>query len=332
LFEAKEQAQVTLNSIGDAVISTDFRGRVTFINGVAERMTGCTQAEAAQRKIDDVFALINMASRAPIPCPTVTAIIENMRVDLDAGCGLIHRDGHEIAVEGSAAPIHDKSGGVRGAVLVARDVTAARDLTLKLARLALHDNLTDLPNRALFTDRLDQALGRARRNGSSVAVLFVDLDRFKPVNDTLGHAVGDQVLQAVARRLRTCVRNSDTVCRYGGDEFLILMADVADEDASICAEKVRLAFESPYEIDAQTLRVTASIGIAACPKDASDAVTLLRYADMAMYAAKCGGRNYYRCFEPAMARPDAATPWRETSGAPKAFAKTRRLTPAGGYS
>jgi diguanylate cyclase (GGDEF)-like protein/PAS domain S-box-containing protein len=311
LFEEKERAQVTLNSIGDAVISTDFRGRVNFLNVVAERMTGHTQAEAAGRTIDEVFRLVDSTNREQIRCPTMTAIIENLRVDLDAGCSLIQKNGEEIAVEGSAAPIHDKGGGVSGAVMVARDVTAARGLSKKLARLALHDTLTDLPNRTLFGDRLDQALARADRNGNSVAVLFVDLDRFKPVNDSLGHAAGDQLLQAVAGRLRTCVRSSDTICRYGGDEFLILLAYVAShEDAAVCADKVKSAFDTPYEINAQKLCLTSSIGIATFPEDALDAVTLLKCADIAMYEAKCNGRNSYRWFrqnaQPADFRPMGA--------------------------
>jgi diguanylate cyclase (GGDEF)-like protein/PAS domain S-box-containing protein len=309
LFEEKERAQVTLNSIGDAVISTDFRGRVSFLNIVAERMTGRTQAEAAGLKIDEVFLLIDSNTREQIRCPTMTAIIENLRVDLDAACSLIQKNGGEIAIEGSAAPIHDKAGGVSGAVMVARDVTIARELSNRLARLALHDNLTDLPNRALFNDRLDQALARADRAGNSVAVLFVDLDRFKPVNDSLGHAVGDQLLQAVAHRLHGCVRSSDTVCRYGGDEFLILLANVAHEqDAILCADKVKAAFDSPYEITGQTLRLTASIGIATFPKDAHDAATLLKCADSAMYEAKCNGRNSYRWFDPSTQSDDLKAP------------------------
>jgi PAS domain S-box-containing protein len=270
LFEEKERAQVTLNSIGDAVISTDFRGRVNFLNVVAERMTGHTQAEAAGRTIDEVFRLVDSTNREQIRCPTMTAIIENLRVDLDAGCSLIQKNGEEI-------------GGVSGAVMVARDVTAARGLSKKLARLALHDTLTDLPNRTLFGDRLDQALARADRNGNSVAVLFVDLDRFKPVNDSLGHAAGDQLLQAVAGRLRTCVRSAD---------------------------KVKSAFDTPYEINAQKLCLTSSIGIATFPEDALDAVTLLKCADIAMYEAKCNGRNSYRWFrqnaQPADFRPMGA--------------------------
>jgi diguanylate cyclase (GGDEF)-like protein/PAS domain S-box-containing protein len=301
LFEEKERSEVTLNSIGDAVISTDFRGRVSFLNIIAETMTGWTQADAAGRMVDEVFFLVDSASRQHVSCPTMKAIIENRRVDVEGACVLIRRDGTEIAVEDSATPIHDKNGGVIGAVMVAHDVTAARDLSERLARLALYDSLTELPNRTLFADRLDQALARARRTGRCAAVLFVDLDRFKPVNDSLGHAVGDQLLRAVAQRLLTCVRGSDTVSRYGGDEFVILIGDIAHrDDTALCAEKVKQAFNTPFAVDGHQLEVTASIGIACSSESTMDAETLLKYADIAMYEAKHTGRNNYQWFRDDM--------------------------------
>jgi diguanylate cyclase (GGDEF)-like protein/PAS domain S-box-containing protein len=301
LFEEKERAQVTLNSIGDAVVSTDFRGRVTFLNIVAEKMTGWTQTEASGRLLDEIFFFVDATTREHIPCPAMRAIIENRTVGLEAASVLIRKDGVEIAVEHSASPIHDKNGGVVGAVMVTHDVTAARDLSAKLARLALHDNLTDLPNRALFADRLDQALARAHRSGNVAALLFVDLDRFKAVNDSLGHAIGDQLLQAVADRLLTCVRGSDTVSRYGGDEFIILLADVAHaQDAALCAEKIISALATPYELNGHTLRIGASIGISIAPEHATDGETLLKYADIAMYQAKRSGANNYKSFKPEM--------------------------------
>jgi diguanylate cyclase (GGDEF)-like protein/PAS domain S-box-containing protein len=301
LFEEKERAQVTLNSIGDAVVSTNFWGRVTYLNIVAERMTGWSQAQASGRAVDDVFRLIDVTSRNPIATPTARAIIENRTVGIAADCMLIRCDGVEVAVETSAAPIHDRLGGVIGAVMVAHDVTVARELARRLARLALHDSLTDVPNRTLLGDRLDQAMMRAHRTGSSVAMLYIDLDRFKHINDSLGHAVGDQLLKSVAYRLQSCVRSSDTVSRQGGDEFLVLLADVVQpHDAALCAEKIITALEAPHRIGGHDLRITASIGIATYPGDASDADTLLRNADFAMYQAKYTGRNNYQFFRPEM--------------------------------
>lgn len=302
LFEEKERAQVTLNSIGDAVISTNFSGRVSYLNIVAEKMTGWIQLDASGGAVDEVFRLVDAATHETIPCPTARAIIENRRISLDAVCVLMRRDGEEIAVEVSAAPIHDRNGGVIGAVMVAHDVTAARELAMKLARLALHDSLTDLPNRALFGDRLGQATANALANGRYAALLYVDLDRFKHINDTLGHATGDKLLQTVARRLLGCVRSTDTVSRQGGDEFVVLLPDIVHiKDAVTCAEKLLGALEAPYRIGEHDLRLSASIGVAIFPDDATEAEALIRCADFAMYQAKYHGRNNYKLFNSASA-------------------------------
>jgi diguanylate cyclase (GGDEF)-like protein/PAS domain S-box-containing protein len=296
LFEEKERARVTLHSIGDAVISTDFRGKVSFLNVIAEKMTGWTQAEAAGRSLDETFFLVDSTTRQHVPCPAMRAIIENQTVRIEHTCVLIQRDGTESAVEVSASPIQDKDKGVIGAVMVAHDVTEARDLTAKLAQQALHDNLTGLPNRSLLNDRLEHALEKAQRVGNIVSLLFIDLDRFKPINDSLGHEIGDQLLQAVATRLRTCVRASDTLSRYGGDEFIIILSDISHpQDAALCAEKVICALNKPFEIGEHRPQIGASVGIANSTKGAIDPAELLRNADSAMYEAKALGRNKF-CF------------------------------------
>lgn len=300
LFEEKERAQVTLNSIGDAVISTNFSGRVSYLNIVAEKMTGWVQLDASGNAVDEIFRLVDTTTHETIPCPTAQAIIENRRISLEAVCVLIRREGEEIAVEVSAAPIHDRNGGVIGAVMVAHDVTAARELSMKLARLALHDSLTDLPNRALFGDRLSQATTNAQINGGYAALLYVDVDRFKHINDSMGHAIGDKLLQTVAKRLLGCVRNTDTVSRQGGDEFVVLLADIVQiSDAVACAEKLLGALNAPYQIGEHELRLSASIGVAIFPDDAREGDALLRCADSAMYQAKYHGRNNYKLFNPA---------------------------------
>jgi diguanylate cyclase (GGDEF)-like protein/PAS domain S-box-containing protein len=297
LFAEKERAQVTLKCIGDAVISTDFRGVVTYLNTVAEIMTGWTQAEASGLALDAVFPLIDAARRHAIPCPTTRAIIENQTVAVESPCVLVRRDGVELAVENSAAPIHDRQGGVIGAVMVAHDVTAARELSGKLARLALHDSLTDLPNRTLFSERMGQAMVRARLAKSSVALLYVDLDGFKQTNDSLGHTMGDLLLKGVAQKLLACVRSSDTVSRLGGDEFVLLLADVhSAADACGCAAKILKALNAGLPVGDDILHVSASIGIAMFPDHAADADTLMRHADAAMYRAKYTGRANYQMF------------------------------------
>ena len=297
LFEEKERAQVTLNSIGDGVLSTDFRSRISFLNNIAERMTGLTQAEAAGQLLVRALLIVDTKTHDPARLPAIMAIIENRTVRTYAQCVLIHRDGTESAVEVSASPIHDKQGGVIGAVVVLHDVTEARDLTAKLARLALHDSLTGLPNRTLLADRLENALQRAQRSGNSVSLLFVDLDRFKSVNDSRGHGVGDRLLTAVADRLRSCVRSTDTVSRHGGDEFIILLPDIADGDDSVlCADKILTALDAPFDIGEQCLKIGASIGIATSDQGLIDAATLMQNADHAMYQAKLAGRRTFRLF------------------------------------
>ena len=301
LFEEQERAQVTLNSIGDAVISTDVGGRVTYLNAAAQSITGWSLEEAVGRPLEDVFRIADATTRETAQNPMTLAILENKTVGLTSNCVLIRRDGTEAAIEDSAAPIHDRRGHVTGAVMVFRDVSMARALSLKMAHLAQHDSLTDLPNRILLNDRLTQALALAHRKEQRLALLFLDLDRFKSINDSLGHAIGDRLLQSVAERLLTCVRSSDTVSRQGGDEFVILLPEVTQPaDAAVTAEKILLALSTPHRIDRQDLHLAASIGIVTYPNDGTEAKTLLKHADLAMYRAKDSGRNTYRFFEPDM--------------------------------
>jgi diguanylate cyclase (GGDEF)-like protein/PAS domain S-box-containing protein len=301
LFEEKERAQVTLNSIGDAVISIDVGGRVVYLNAVAETMTGWSVHEAAGRPLEEVFRIADAATRESAQNPMRLAILENKTVALASNCVLIRRDGTEAAIEDSAAPIHDRRGQVTGAVMVFRDVSMTRALSLKMAHMAQHDSLTDLPNRTLLNDRLTQALALAHRHQKMLALLFLDLDRFKGINDSLGHAIGDRLLQSVAERLLACVRSSDTVSRQGGDEFVILLAEVNQPaDAAFTAEKILLALSMPHHIDQQELHLAASIGVVTYPNDGLEAKTLLSHADLAMYRAKDSGRNTYQFFEPDM--------------------------------
>ena len=296
-FMEKERAQVTLNSIGDAVLSTDIAGNVTYLNLVAEGMTGWSREEALGRPLTEVFQIIDGATRELARNPMDQAVTENRTVGLTANCILIRRDGFESAVEDSAAPIHDRGGRVTGAVIVFRDVSAARATTQKLAHLAQHDFLTDLPNRMLLSDRVENAIALARRHGKQRAILFLDLDGFKHVNDSLGHPIGDKLLQSVAQRLVACVRGSDTVSRQGGDEFVVLLSEIEHaEDAALSAAKMLLALAAPHNIDGREFHIAASIGISIYPDHGRDANTLIRCADTAMYHAKTKGRNNYQFF------------------------------------
>jgi diguanylate cyclase (GGDEF)-like protein/PAS domain S-box-containing protein len=301
LFNEKERATVTLNSIGDAVLSTDILGNVSYLNVVAEKMTGWTCAEALGRPLGEVFQIIDGATRKPSPDPMEFAIHEDKTVKLTPNCILIRRDGSESSIEDSAAPIHDRSGLITGAVIVFHDVTESRAMTDELSHLAQHDILTDLPNRLLLKDRISQAILAASRNGTKVAVLFLDLDGFKDINDSLGHSVGDTVLQSVAKCLVNCVRSSDTVSRQGGDEFVVLLSEIKHpSDAGITARKILTAVTASHTFDRHDLHLTASIGLSTYPEDGEDAEILLKNADTAMYQGKKRGHNTYQFFKQDM--------------------------------
>jgi diguanylate cyclase (GGDEF)-like protein/PAS domain S-box-containing protein len=294
----QQRADITLNSIGDAVLSSDLRNRVTYLNPVAERMTGWSRQDAFGRPLVDVFRIVDATTRQPARNPMEEAIQLDRVAGLTPNCILVGRDGLETAIEDSASPIHDRRGQVIGAVIVFKDVGEARAAAVQIVHLAQHDVLTDLPNRLLLNDRLTQAIALAQRHRHHLAVLFLDLDRFKHVNDSLGHVIGDALLQSVARRLMTCVRGADTVSRQGGDEFLVLLSEIARaEDAAASAQKIIAALVAPHEIARHQLHITGTIGISVYPDDGRDAETLIKCADTAMYHAKERGRNRFQFFE-----------------------------------
>ncbi|MEJ2404715.1 MAG: EAL domain-containing protein [Candidatus Thiodiazotropha sp.] len=301
LFEEKERAQVTLNSIGDAVLTTDLSGNVTYLNLVAEKMTGWSLEDAQGRPLEEVFRIVDGKTRQATANPAQHALEEDRTVGLSADSVLIRRDGFESPIEDSAAPIHNRDGRVAGAVIVFHDVSQSRAMATKMAHLARHDFLTDLPNRAFLTERLSNAIGLAQRHSKQVALLFIDLDNFKHVNDSLGHAIGDQLLQSVAVRLKSNVRSTDMVCRQGGDEFVILLSEIAhSQDAGLIAETLLAAFTKPHHIDGQELHLTLSIGISVYPDDADNVDSVMQNADTAMFQAKMNGRNNYQFFRTEM--------------------------------
>ena len=301
LFVEKERAQVTLNSIGDAVISTDIAGNVTYLNQVAEEMTGWSGAEAQGRPFVEVFQIFDSTDPGRAVNPMIAAMRQNRTVGLTAGCILKRRDGRETHIEDSAAPIHDRQGRTIGAVMVFHDVTQAHAMTQRMSYLAHHDYLTDLPNRLLLNDRLAQAISAARRQQRQLAVLFVDVDRFKHINDTLGHAIGDHLLRSVAGRLVAGIRASDTVSRQGGDEFVILLSGITcAADAALSAKKLLRSLSLPHRVGEHDLQITITIGISVYPDDGADAETLVKNADVAMLSAKDSGRNNFQFFKADM--------------------------------
>jgi diguanylate cyclase (GGDEF)-like protein/PAS domain S-box-containing protein len=301
LFTERARAQITLDSIGDAVISTNNSGDITYLNAVAEEMTGWLRGEALGRPFVEVFKIIDGNTRKTAPSPVASAIERNTTVALTPNCILIRRDGHESAIEDSTAPIHDRTGAAAGAVIVFHDVSMSRAMVGEMKHLAQHDILTDLPNRMLLKDRLTQAIATAHRNNTQLAVMFLDLDQFKHINDSLGHAIADKLLQAVAGRLVSCVRSTDTVSRQGGDEFVVLLSEIKHAtDAGITARKILTVLTTPHSIDQHTLHITASIGVSTYPEDGDDAELLIKNADTAMYQAKQKGRYNYQFFKKDM--------------------------------
>lgn len=295
LARDSELAGDTLNSIGDAVLSTDLAGNITYLNNVAEQMTGWHLQEALGRPLTEVFRIVDRETRETGRNPLAYAIQRDQIVGLAADSVLIRRDGFEMAIEDSAAPIRDCDGHVRGAVLVFRDVGKANALAHRMSQVAKHDFLTELPNRATFDDRLGQAIKMDMRRRQKLAVLFIDLDNFKSINDTYGHPIGDALLRAVAKLLCEVLRDEDTVSRYGGDEFLVLLPEIDGAgDAATVASKILLRFATPVTIDGHVVHLKASIGICIYPDHGQDEAALIRAADLAMYEAKKGGGNSYR--------------------------------------
>ena len=302
LFLASENsAQIALNSISDAVFYTDILGNINYLNSAAEKLTGWSSKAAYGRPSCQVFNIINGTTHKTAPNPVQLVLKTNAPKGLAADTVLIKRDGTEISIEDSSSPIHDENGHLTGVVVVFHDISEAKAMSMKMAHLAQHDFLTNLPNRVLLNDRIAQAIATANRNDTKVALLFLDLDNFKHINDSLGHATGDKLLQSVSKRLVDCVRNADTVSRQGGDEFILLLADIKhDEDAALSAQKIIDELRLPHFLNKCNLHISTSIGISVYPNDGIDAETLIKSADTAMYYAKDKGRANYQFFKTEM--------------------------------
>jgi diguanylate cyclase (GGDEF)-like protein/PAS domain S-box-containing protein len=301
LFAEKERAQVTLRSIGEGVICADIFGNVTFLNLVAEQTTGWSLQEASGRPMVEIFRTRENVGGDSLETTAEVAIMQIRAMHLPSSCVLIRRDGVAIPIEESIAPIHNREGKAIGAVIVFRDVSAARATALQIAHSAQHDFLTGLPNRMLLNDRIDQAIILARRSKLQVAVLFLDLDGFKHINDSLGHPIGDKLLKSISLRLVKCVRSTDTVSRQGGDEFVVLLSGVnRPNSVAVTAAKILESVAKPHSIDQHDLHITASIGVSAYPDDGLNAETLIKNADTAMYQMKENGRQGFRFFTVAM--------------------------------
>ena len=296
LFNEKERAHVTLDSIGDAVVTTDTQMRVLYLNPVASVLIGLSIEEARNRPMREIFRIVNENTRQPVANPIEQCIREQRIVEMANHTLLLRPDGTEFSIEDSAAPIRDANGHVIGAVMVFHDVSERKLAQQRMDFLAYHDSLTGLPNRISMRERLKHAMAHAKRHELNVAVLMLDLDEFKAVNDTFGHAAGDTLLVEVASRLKQCVRLTDTVARLGGDEFIVVLEDLPDlHAADAVIEKIIAAIAEPVSVGGHEITVTTSVGIGGYPADALDIENLLKSADAAMYHAKAqgGGASAY---------------------------------------
>jgi len=297
LRDEKERAEVTLHSIGDAVITTDAGAHVEYLNPVAEQLTGWSTAEAKGKPLDEIFVLVNELTQEPVQNPLQQAMATKTIIPLANHSALIRRDGKHIPIEDNAAPILDQHGEVLGGVLVFHDVSATRSLSTALSWQASHDALTDLINRAEFERRVERARITAAAENRSHVLCYIDLDQFKIVNDTCGHAAGDILLKQLTQLLQTRVRAADTLGRLGGDEFGLLIQSCPIDQGQRIASGLLDAFNNfRFSWDDKTFTVSASIGVVPITPSAGPVEKLMSDADAACYSAKEAGRNRIHVF------------------------------------
>lgn len=286
-------ASTVFDSVDDAVAITDVDNRIITVNPAFTRITGYAA--------DEVIGKNPKVLASGLQPPEFYKELWDALITTDGWNGEIwnRRKNGEVFVEWlSIKRVHDEDGNLTHHVAVFSDISERKATAERIQHLAHHDILTDLPNRILFTDRLQQAIANAKRESKHIAVLYLDLDKFKQINDTHGHDIGDLLLKEVAARLLDCVRDSDTVSRIGGDEFLVLLPTIEEEkDAILVAEKIRHTLNQAFELANYSLHISSSIGIAVFPEHGSDEITMLKNADAAMYAAKKHGRNNVKLYQ-----------------------------------
>ena len=285
LSSAVEQSQ-------SGVVIADCSGIIEYVNPRYTQITGYSNAEAVGR-------IAELMNNEQLTDPNNLTMQEAMQLGSSWETFMVssRKNGERFWQQVTASPIHDDLGALSHIVLNIEDISERVETQAQMEQLAFYDPLTGLENRRLFKDRLEQSLKHVRRSKKSMALLFIDLDQFKRINDTLGHDAGDELLTTVARRLRECVREEDIVARLGGDEFTILLADISHaDDAGLVARKILLALTEPIQLGAQEVTVSGSIGITIAPEDSMNASVLMRNADLAMYRAKDQGRDNFQFF------------------------------------
>jgi diguanylate cyclase (GGDEF)-like protein/PAS domain S-box-containing protein len=298
LFREKERAQITLQSIGDGVITTDERARIEYLNPVAEELTGWRLEDAMGRALDEVFRSFHEDTCEPLESPVKLAIRSLRAIKSSGPVLFIRRDGNELYIQSTASPIRDGAGVVTGGVLVFHDVSESRELNRKLSYQASHDLLTGLVNRQELENRLERALHSARARETCYALCFLDVDQFKMVNDTCGHSAGDVLLGQVGQLLKSKVRWRDTLARLGADEFAVLLEACTLDEALRSAEELREVVASArFQWEERAFRVSVSVGVVPITSANHDVASVLSAADSACQVAKEQGRNRVHCFE-----------------------------------
>lgn len=299
LFEEKERALVTLHSIGDAVVTTDQHGNISYLNPIAERLTGWSNELARGQRLEEVCPMIDDDRKVPIPNPVTTALQKKSVHALRCSTVLLDKFSQRHAITASAAPITDSNGKAIGAIMVLRDVSESREMARRLSWQASHDALTGLFNRQEFEQRLAQMLEEAQRDNVHHALLYVDLDQFKLVNDTCGHLAGDELLRQLGYLLKLSLRDTDTLARLGGDEFGVLLSHCHMQKANEIAESLRkVVHEFRFVWQEQHFEIGASIGIVPIDQRSESSIALMSAADLACYAAKDRGRNRIHLYVP----------------------------------
>src|SRR5689334_6382602 len=299
LAEEKERAQVTLASIADAVVTVDTSGRIEFLNPAAERVTGWPLAEARQRPVAEVFAVVDETTGAPIPDPVAKALADGAIVEAEGNVVLLCRGAESIAIDYSVAPIRDRAGNSVGAVLVIQDMSRERQYAARLSNLASHDALTGLLNRREFEQRVRAIVEQREGPEGQHAVLYLDLDQFKVVNDTSGHAAGDELLRQVGALLRPRLREGDVLARLGGDEFGVLLPHCPPAPALRIAEALRKAIiDFRFAWKNRSFTIGVSIGLVNLADGPHTLASVLSAADAACYLAKDKGRNRVQVYRP----------------------------------
>lgn len=311
IFEEKERLRITLASIGEAVICTDAMANVTFMNPAAATLTGWPAAAAIGKSLTDVLRIIDETTGDPAPNPVARCFGQERSHYRASGIFMLSLEGGVYDIQLSAAPVRRADGEMIGCVVVFQDITTHRAAQRKITHNAHHDGLTGLPNRATFLGKLSQAIDETRSGAQTHALCYIDLDRFKTVNDTGGHAAGDALLKEIAKIIALRCSKKDVPARLGGDEFGLILRNTSAAEARLAAERIVDAIcEMEFRWESMIFRVGASIGIAEIGNAQSDSAVILHRADLACYSAKSSGRRSVHIYG-VDDQDEAAGPWED---------------------